>query len=86
MFIIASFWDQFRKPFWFVLGSKFGALDDQTVIKISSQINAKIGIKNYVPRTPEYEMPSRAGALGGLEKKRKKERKQERKKERKKII
>jgi hypothetical protein len=45
MIVFASFWDRFRKIFWLVFGSTFGALGGQKVAKMSTKIDAKIGIE-----------------------------------------
>ena len=45
MLIFASFWDRFSKQFWIVFGSTFGALGGQKVVKMSSNIDAQIGIE-----------------------------------------
>ena len=42
--VSASFGDRFRKPFWLVLGSTFGAVGGQKVTNVLSSIDAKIGI------------------------------------------
>ena len=45
MLVFALFWDRYWKPFWLVLGSTSGAMGGQKVIKMSSTIDATIGIE-----------------------------------------
>ena len=43
--VFDSFWDRFLDAFWLVVGSTFGAFGGQKFAKMSSKIDAKIGIE-----------------------------------------
>lgn len=45
MMVFDSFWDRFLDAFWLVFGSTFGAFGGQKFAKMSSKIDAKIGIE-----------------------------------------
>ena len=65
--VFASFLDRFREVFWLVFGSTFGAFGGQEAAKMSSTIDAKIGIeKRRFWGGPVRRNLSLAGARRGV--------------------